>query len=110
VLDERTEALLLDALSTASGGLPVAVDKGARVTAMHADGLTVLAGEPVDLAEMPVSGDLTAEDALLAVQVFDAFLNLAEAMQGLPGAIAMNDATRRKIKNVRAKHRAMISP
>jgi hypothetical protein len=64
-------------------------------------------------AETPVTtttGDLTAEDALLAVQVFDAFLNLAEAMQGLPGAIAMNDATRRKIKNVRAKHRAMISP
>jgi hypothetical protein len=63
-------------------------------------------------AETPVTtttGDLTAEDALLAVQVFDAFLNLAEAMQGLPGAIAMNDATRRKIKDVRAKLRTTIS-
>jgi hypothetical protein len=62
-------------------------------------------------AETPVTtttGDLTAEDALLAVQVFDAFLNLAEAMQGLPGAIAMNDATRRKIKDVRQKVRGMI--
>jgi hypothetical protein len=30
-------------------------------------------------------------------------------MQGLPGAIAMNDATRRKIKDVRAKLRTTIS-
>jgi hypothetical protein len=107
MLDERTEALRAvmlrmreDARDAMARGLTTSGDVVEDVAAWEISGdLTTLAR---------VSGDLTAEDALLAVQVFDAFLNLAEAMQGLPGAIAMNDATRRKIKDVRQKVRGMI--
>jgi hypothetical protein len=116
MLDERTEALLLDALSTASGGAAVKVDKGARATAFYVDGLGVLAGDSDDLAGLAAldverratTGDLTVDDALLAVQVIDNYLHLAVEMQQLPGTVAMGDLTWRKIKDVRAKIAGMI--
>lgn len=55
-----------------------------------------------------ITGDLTAEDALLAVQVFDAYLILAHAVASLPGAVTMTDETRANIKAVREKLRGLL--
>jgi hypothetical protein len=143
MLDERTEAILLEAMSTLSGGETVAVTRYDGTTTLSAAGLVV----SVKSATAPgtISGDLTAEcdccgevapgapgaggashlcnqcggarvgtgdlapdDALLAVQVFDAYLTIASHIQEMPGAVAMNDETRGRIKTVREKLRGMI--
>ncbi len=57
---------------------------------------------------MTSSGDLTPEDALMAVQVMDAYLTVAEHISALPGAVAMNDDVRARIKAVREILRGMI--
>jgi hypothetical protein len=124
MLDERTEALLIEALSTASGGETVAITRGHASTVLHSGDLCLAAYEmqvgdlpptveiPGDLAvleSVPASsGDLAPDDALLAVQVFDAYLTIASHIQEMPGAVAMNDETRRRIKAVREKIRGLL--
>lgn len=109
MLDERTEATLLEAMSTLAGGETVAVTRGEWITTMRFRGLVVTAYDrPHARDDVPETGDLTADDAVLAVLVMDAYLSIAEHIQDLPGAMAMGDDVRRRIKAVREKLRGMI--
>jgi hypothetical protein len=108
MLDERTEALLIEALSTASGGETVGILRGVAWTQMDTAGISLrVSNSGIGEWRWP-SGDLAPDDALLAVQVFDAYLTIASHIQEMPGAVAMNDETRRRIKDVREKIRGMM--
>ncbi len=113
MIDERTEAILLEALSETNGGERVTVDRfGDDVVTMSTGDLTVTLSEPpVSLTISRPPGRpryLTPEDCLIAVEALDAYLRLSEIMASLPGGSRTHAAASTAIRSVREKLRARL--
>ncbi len=113
MIDERTEAILLEALSETNGGERVTVDR-------HADGgLTMRTNDLtcvlIDVS-VPSSGSppppphppLTPDDAMIAVEALDAYLRLSDMLASLPGGQPLRRAASTAIRSVREKLRARL--